>query len=64
MQIQVCNKGVLMMKILDARRLEFVFVQIYYVMGITTVQMAVMKKTAVCSYICTYIATYSLYVSM
>ena len=40
-----------MMKILDAKRLDFVFVPIMYVMGVATVQMAVMKKIVVCKYV-------------
>ena len=37
-----------MMDMLDAKVVDHVFILVMYVMGITTVQMAVMKKIVVC----------------
>ena len=36
------------MVILDVKMLEFVFILVEYVMGMTTAVMVVMKKTVVC----------------
>ena len=45
--MQVCREDVHMMGILDAKVVDTVLVLIAYVMGMITVEMAVMKRTVV-----------------